>query len=83
MLRDHRLLQTDSQIKVDAMAKVIEAFQAANPNIHGVQTVVPYTDYQTKIAASFRRALVPDVGDDLFWLGAAVEQIGLHCPAAA
>jgi len=57
MLRDHRLLQTDSQIKVDAMAKVIEAFQAANPNIHGVQTVVPYTDYQTKIAASFRRAL--------------------------
>ncbi len=53
--------QTDSQIKVDAMAKVIEAFQAANPNITVVQTVVPYTDYQTKIAASVPAGTGPDV----------------------
>lgn len=53
--------QTDSQIKVDAMAKVIEAFQAANPNIKVVQTVVPYSDYQTKIAASVPAGTGPDV----------------------
>ncbi len=53
--------QTDSQIKVDAMAKVISAFEAANPGIGVVQTVVPYDDYQTKIAASVPAGTGPDV----------------------
>ncbi len=53
--------QTDSQIKVDAMAKVISNFEAANPNISIIQTVVPYDDYQTKIAASVPAGTGPDV----------------------
>lgn len=53
--------QTDSQIKVDAMAQVIADFQAANPNITVNQTVVPYDDYQTKIAASVPAGTGPDV----------------------
>src|SRR5262245_54800946 len=53
--------QTDSQIKVDAMAHGIPDFQAANPNITVNQTVVPYDDYQTKIAASVPAGTGPDV----------------------
>lgn len=53
--------QTDSQSKIDGMADVIAGFQEMYPNITVVQTVVPYDDYQTKIAASVPAGTGPDV----------------------
>lgn len=55
------LWQHDSGGKVKGMASVIEGFKAENPNIEVVQTVLPYEEYQTKIAASVPAGTGPDV----------------------
>jgi len=72
--------QTDSQIKVDAMAKVIANFEAANPNITVNQTVVPYDDYQTKIAASVPAGTGPDVAMIYFGWAALWSKSGFIVP---
>ena len=51
------------------MKAVIEGFNKANPNITINQTVVPYDDYQTKIAASVPAGTGPDVAMSYFgWI---------------
>ncbi|MCC6805258.1 MAG: extracellular solute-binding protein [Anaerolineae bacterium] len=53
--------QTDSAPKITGMENVIAGFEALHPEIDVVQTVVPYDDYQTKIAASVPAGTGPDV----------------------
>jgi multiple sugar transport system substrate-binding protein len=55
------LWQHDSGGKVNGMASVIEGFKAENPGIEVIQTVLPYEEYQTKIAASVPAGTGPDV----------------------
>ncbi len=55
------LWQHDSSGKIAAMASVIEGFKALYPNVEVVQTVIPYDEYQTKIAASVPAGTGPDV----------------------
>ncbi len=50
------LWQHDSSGKISAMASVIEGFNQLYPNVEVVQTVIPYDEYQTKIALRCRRA---------------------------
>ena len=52
--------QTDSKPRVDGMKAVIDAFQLANPDITVKQTVVPYDDFQTKVAAAVPAGTGPD-----------------------
>ncbi len=55
------LWQHDSSGKIAAMASVIEGFNALYPNVEVIQTVIPYDEYQTKIAASVPAGTGPDV----------------------
>jgi multiple sugar transport system substrate-binding protein len=55
------LWQHDSGGKINGMAAVIEGFQTLYPNVEVVQTVIPYEEYQTKIAASVPAGTGPDV----------------------
>lgn len=55
------LWQHDSGGKVLGMASVIEGFNELYPDIEVVQTVLPYDEYQTKIAASVPAGTGPDV----------------------
>jgi multiple sugar transport system substrate-binding protein len=55
------LWQHDSGGKITAMASVIEGFNEMYPNVEVVQTVIPYDEYQTKIAASVPAGTGPDV----------------------
>jgi multiple sugar transport system substrate-binding protein len=47
--------------RVQAMEKLIENFQAANPDITVKQTTFPYADYQTKVIAAQAAGNGPDV----------------------
>jgi multiple sugar transport system substrate-binding protein len=47
--------------RVDAMNRLIQQFEAENPNIHVVHTNFPYADYRDKIAASVPAGVGPDV----------------------
>ncbi len=63
------LWQHDSGGKIDGMKAVIAAFNQVYPNITVNQTVVPYDDYQTKIAASVPAGTGPDVAMSYFgWI---------------
>lgn len=63
------LWQHDSGGKIDGMKAVIEGFNKQYPNITINQTVVPYDDYQTKIAASVPAGTGPDVAMSYFgWI---------------
>jgi multiple sugar transport system substrate-binding protein len=55
------LWQHDSGGKITAMESVIEGFNEMYPNVEVVQTVIPYDEYQTKIAASVPAGTGPDV----------------------
>jgi multiple sugar transport system substrate-binding protein len=55
------LWQHDSGGKITAMQSVIEGFNELYPNVEVVQTVIPYDEYQTKIAASVPAGTGPDV----------------------
>lgn len=55
------LWQHDSGGKITGMQKVIEGFNEQYPNVEVVQTVIPYDEYQTKIAASVPAGTGPDV----------------------
>ncbi len=63
------LWQHDSGGKITAMKDVIAGFNKLYPNITINQTVVPYDDYQTKIAASVPAGTGPDVAMAYFgWI---------------
>lgn len=63
------LWQHDSGGKISGMEAVIEKFNEQYPNITITQTVVPYDDYQTKIAASVPAGTGPDVAMSYFgWI---------------
>ena len=49
------------ETRVNAMNKLIENFQAANPDITVKQTTFPYADYQTKVIAAQAAGNGPDV----------------------
>lgn len=55
------LWQHDSGGKIAAMESVIAGFNELYPNIEVVQSVIPYDEYQTKIAASVPAGTGPDV----------------------
>jgi multiple sugar transport system substrate-binding protein len=61
--------QHDSGGKITAMEAVIEGFNKIYPNITINQTVVPYDDYQTKIAASVPAGTGADIAMSYFgWI---------------
>jgi len=63
------LWQHDSGGKINGMKEVIAGFNKVYPNITVNQTVVPYDDYQTKIAASVPAGTGPDVAMSYFgWI---------------
>lgn len=63
------LWQHDSGGKITAMKEVIAGFNKIYPNITVNQTVIPYDDYQTKIAASVPADSGPDVAMSYFgWI---------------
>ena len=63
------LWQHDSGGKINGMKAVIAEFNKQYPNITINQTVVPYDDYQTKIAASVPAGTGPDVAMSYFgWI---------------
>jgi multiple sugar transport system substrate-binding protein len=47
--------------RVDAMNRLIQQFEAENPDIRVIHTNFPYADYQDKIAASVPAGVGPDV----------------------
>lgn len=53
--------QHDSGGKIVGIASVIEGFNELYPNIEVIQSVFPYDEYQTKIAASVPAGQGPDV----------------------
>lgn len=55
------LWQHDSGGKITAMESVIEGFNEQYPNVEVIQSVIPYDEYQTKIAASVPAGTGPDV----------------------
>lgn len=62
------------QARVDAMDKLIENFQEANPDITVKTTQFPYADYRTKVAAAIPAGEGPDVVQLFYgWLNDYVE----------
>ncbi|WP_419410274.1 extracellular solute-binding protein [Primorskyibacter sp. 2E107] len=60
--------------RVTAMEQLIEAFEAANPDITVTMTTFPYADYRTKVAASIPAGEGPDVVQLFYgWLNDYVE----------
>lgn len=53
--------QYSYKARLDAMDKLIEAFEAENPDINVIQTNFPYPQYRTKVAASVAAGEGPDV----------------------
>ena len=53
--------QYSYKARLDAMDKLIEAFEAENPDINVIQTNFPYAQYRTKVAASVAAGEGPDV----------------------
>lgn len=53
--------QHDSGSKIEGIASVIEGFNEEHPDIEVIQTVFPYDEYQTKIAAAVPAGEGPDV----------------------
>ena len=49
------------EARINAIDKLIENFEAANPGITIVQTSFPYADYRTKVAAAIPAGQGPDV----------------------
>jgi multiple sugar transport system substrate-binding protein len=49
------------EARVTAMEKLIENFEAANPDITVKMTHFPYADYRTKVAAAIPAGEGPDV----------------------
>ncbi|HIQ06551.1 MAG TPA: extracellular solute-binding protein [Anaerolineae bacterium] len=47
--------------RVDAMNRLIQQFEAENPDIHVIHTNFPYADYRDKVAASVPAGVGPDV----------------------
>ncbi|MFP3442942.1 extracellular solute-binding protein, partial [Pantoea sp. SIMBA_133] len=59
---------------VDAMDKLIENFEAANPDITVKMTHFPYDSYRTKVAAAIPAGQGPDVVQLFYgWLNDYVE----------
>lgn len=62
------------EARVNAVDKLIENFEAANPDITVVQTTFPYADYRTKVAAAIPAGQGPDVVQLFYgWLNDYVE----------
>lgn len=62
--------QYSYKARLDAMDKLIEAFEAENPDINVIQTNFPYAQYRTKVAASVAAGEGPDVVQLYYgWLG--------------
>ena len=71
------------EARVDAMAKLIEAFEAENPDITVVTNQFPYADYRTKVAAAIPAGEGPDVVQLFYgWLNDYVDA-GLIQPLPA
>lgn len=49
------------ETRVDAMNRLIQQFEAENPDIHVIHTNFPYADYRDKVAASVPAGVGPDV----------------------
>lgn len=49
------------ETRVDAMNRLIQQFEAENPDIHVIHTNFPYDDYRDKVAASVPAGVGPDV----------------------
>ncbi|MEM6429921.1 MAG: extracellular solute-binding protein [Deinococcota bacterium] len=57
--------------RVEAMAQLIEMFEAENPGIEVVQETFPYADYEAQVGASLPAGVGPDVVQLFYgWLGA-------------
>jgi multiple sugar transport system substrate-binding protein len=62
------------EARVNAMEKLIENFEAANPDITVKMTHFPYADYRTKVAAAIPAGEGPDVVQLFYgWLNDYVE----------
>lgn len=53
--------QYSYKARLDAMDKLIKAFEAENPDINVIHTNFPYAQYRTKVAASVAAGEGPDV----------------------
>ena len=53
--------QYSYKARLDAMDKLIDAFEAENPDINVIHTNFPYAQYRTKVAASVAAGEGPDV----------------------
>ena len=53
--------QYSYKTRLDAMDKLIEQFEAENPDIKVIHTNFPYAQYRTKVAASVGAGVGPDV----------------------
>lgn len=53
--------QYDFAVRVEAMNRLIEMFEAENPDIHVVQETFPYDGYQQQVAASLPAGQGADV----------------------
>jgi len=49
------------ETRVDAMNRLIQQFEAENPDIHVIHTNFPYAEYRDKVAASVPAGVGPDV----------------------
>jgi len=77
------LWQHDSGGKITGMASVIEGFNELYPNVEVVQTVIPYDEYQTKIAASVPAGTGPDVAMIYFGWAPLWSKSGFIAPLPA
>ncbi len=61
--------QYDFAVRVEAMNRLIEMFEAENPDIHVVQETFPYDGYQQQVAASLPAGQGADVAQLFYgWL---------------
>jgi multiple sugar transport system substrate-binding protein len=74
------LWQHDSGGKIKGLKAVIDEFQKQYPNITVTQTVIPYDDYQTKMAASVPAGSGPDVAMSYYGWIALWNQAGFIIP---
>jgi multiple sugar transport system substrate-binding protein len=75
--------QHDSGGKINGIASVIEGFNELYPNVEVVQTVLPYEEYQTKIAASVPAGEGPDVVMIYFGWAPLWSKLGFIAPLPA
>jgi len=71
--------------RIDAIDKLIEQFEAANPDINVIHTNFPYAEYRTKVAAAIPAGEGPDVVQLYYgWLDAYRDaQLVVPLPADA